>query len=346
MNDFSKHITAWYKKNKRDLPWRNTQDPYKIWLSEIILQQTRVEQGMSYYFAFTEKYPTVKHLAKAPIDDVMKTWQGLGYYSRARNLHATANMVVKDHKGIFPGTYAEILKLKGIGPYTAAAIASFCFNEKQAVVDGNVYRVLARYFGIATPIDSTQGKKEFLDLANQLINDKNPGLHNQAVMEFGALQCKPVSPDCSKCPVQGSCAAYAEKRVSALPVKEKKTKVRDRYFYYLLIEDQAKQTLIRKRTGKDIWTELFEFPLLEEPKQLDPKELPKKLKTFFGEETFTIQKISGQNKHVLSHQHIYATFIHIRPENKLKKQEGFQVIKMEDINSFALPRLIDRYLHG
>lgn len=345
MKDFSQTIISWYKKNKRDLPWRNTQNPYEIWLSEIILQQTRVEQGRSYYDAFTSKFPTVKHLAKAPLDLVMKTWQGLGYYSRARNLHATANIIVAEHKGIFPTNYIGLLKLKGIGPYTAAAIASFAFDEKVAVVDGNVYRVLSRYFGIETPIDSNKGKIEFLQVANELISAKHPGMHNQAIMEFGALQCKPQNPDCLNCPLNNSCAALAEDKVSSLPIKEKKTKVRNRYFYYLVIEDKAGQTLIKKRSEKDIWTELFEFPLIEEEKALENKQLLKKVKTFFKDEAITIQKISEPQKHILSHQHIYGTFVHVKMDSKLKKLAPYQIIKSKDLNDYALPRLIDRYMN-
>lgn len=346
MKDFSATLISWYKKNKRDLPWRNTQDPYKIWLSEIILQQTRVEQGRSYYEAFTTKFPTVKHLAKAPLDVVMKTWQGLGYYSRARNLHATANIIVSEHKAVFPDSYLGLIKLKGIGPYTAAAIASFAFDERVAVVDGNVYRVLSRYFGIETAIDSNKGKIEFLQLANELISVKHPGIHNQAIMEFGALQCKPQNPDCLNCPLNDSCAALAENKVGVLPIKEKKTKVRNRYFYYLITEDKAKQTFIKKRTAKDIWTELFEFPLIETEKALENKELLKKTASFFGKENITIQKISESRKHILSHQHIYAQFVHVKVDAKLKKQGDYQIIKLRDLKEYALPRLIDRYLHG
>lgn len=208
MKAFSAKIINWYQQNKRDLPWRTTNDPYFIWLSEIILQQTRVDQGMSYYLKFTQTFPTISHLAKADNEKVMKLWQGLGYYSRARNLHTTSQIVHSDHKGQFPDSYESILELKGVGEYTAAAIASFAFNKPHAVVDGNVYRVLARVFGILTPIDSTQGKKEFRELAETLLNKKDPALHNQAIMEFGALQCKPVNPDCSSCPLQSMCYAF------------------------------------------------------------------------------------------------------------------------------------------
>lgn len=348
MPDFSKQLISWYKQNKRDLPWRKTTDPYKIWLSEIILQQTRVEQGMSYYFAFTEKYPTVKHLAKAPLDDVLKTWQGLGYYSRARNIHTTAKVIAEECKGIFPHLYADILKLKGIGPYTAAAVSSFCFNEAQAVVDGNVYRVLSRYFGIDTPIDSTAGKKEFQQLASEVLNKKNPGLHNQAIMEFGALQCKPQNPDCGVCPLNDACDAFATGRINQLPVKEKKIKVRPRYFYYLIIEDNKKNTFVKQRTGKDIWTGLFEFPLIEFLIETDIavvlknalcKDLLKKVK-------YKISNVSSVQKHQLSHQTLYTTFIHISIPEILSGAEGYQKIKVKDVKNLALPRLIDRYLFG
>ncbi len=228
LHPFSKKIIAWYQQNKRELPWRNTKDPYLIWLSEIILQQTRVEQGMAYYLKFAKEFPSVKELAKAENEKVMKLWQGLGYYSRARNLHTTAKTITDNYKGKFPEQHEDILLLKGVGEYTAAAIVSFAFNKPHAVVDGNVYRLLSRVFGIETPIDTTLGKKEFNALANELLDKKNPALHNQAIMEFGAIQCKPVSPDCSVCPLNTMCFAYSKKSVSKLPVKAKKTKVRNR----------------------------------------------------------------------------------------------------------------------
>ena len=260
--DFTQKIINWYLVNKRDLPWRNTKDPYHIWISEIILQQTRVEQGRPYYEKYVTQYPNIVDLANAPEDAVMKLWQGLGYYSRARNMHATAKMVKELHKGIFPDTYQEILQLKGIGEYTAAAISSFSYNLPHAVVDGNVYRVLSRFFGIDTPIDSTIGKKKFQETATAILDTNNPGLHNQAMMEFGAMLCKPQNPLCAECPVNTACYALQHKCVDALPVKSKRVKPRDRHFNYLYITYQD-GFFIRKRTGKDIWTDLYDFPLIE-----------------------------------------------------------------------------------
>ncbi|HYG16163.1 MAG TPA: A/G-specific adenine glycosylase, partial [Bacteroidia bacterium] len=267
---FNKIIESWYALNKRDLPWRNTRDPYKIWLSEVILQQTRVNQGMPYYHKFIEKYPDIAAMAGAHEDEVLKLWQGLGYYSRARNMHQAAKMITYELNGKFPITYTDILKLKGVGSYTAAAIASIAGNEPVAVVDGNVYRVLARYFGIDTPIDSTEGRKTFLKLANELINTENPATYNQAVMEFGALQCKPQNPDCGVCPLKISCIALKQKRVDALPVKSKKTAVKARYFNYLFFEKPGFAHL-QKRGQTDIWANLYEFPLAETEKTIGDK---------------------------------------------------------------------------
>ncbi|MGZ4118512.1 MAG: A/G-specific adenine glycosylase, partial [Bacteroidia bacterium] len=293
MEQFSGKIISWYNKNKRDLPWRNTKDAYLIWLSEIILQQTRVEQGMAYYLKFASNFPTIKHLAKADNDKVMKLWQGLGYYSRARNLHTTAQIVADKYKGKFPDTYEDILSLKGIGDYTAAAIASFAFNKARAVVDGNVYRVLSRVFGIETPIDSSKGKKEFYALANELIDKKNPALFNQAIMELGAIQCKPVNPDCSVCPLNNMCFAFAKKRIADFPVKEKKTKVRDRYFNYIVLNYKGK-TAINKRGAKDIWHNLHDFPLIETAKELTEEEFLRssEWKKFIGKTAYTILSVS------------------------------------------------------
>src|ERR1051325_11203457 len=263
--DFSAGIAAWYKANKRDLPWRNVRDPYLIWLSEIILQQTRVEQGLPYYFRFAEKYPTVHHLAKAKEAEVMKLWQGLGYYSRARNLHAAAKHIAFELNGKFPATFHEVLRLKGVGTYTAAAIASFAYGEAQAVVDGNVYRLLSRYFGIKAPIDSTKGKKQFLELASSLLDRKDPGTHNQAIMEFGARQCVPKNPSCGTCPLGNSCFARAKKKVNMLPVKEKKTKISERHFHYFLVRHRG-YVWINHRSGKDIWKGLYDLPLIESAK--------------------------------------------------------------------------------
>ncbi|MES2389681.1 MAG: A/G-specific adenine glycosylase [Bacteroidota bacterium] len=259
---FSNILLTWFSANARDLPWRKTTDPYKIWLSEIILQQTRVAQGMPYYHAFTEAYPTVNALALAPLEEVLRLWQGLGYYSRARSLHNTAQTVIEEYNGIFPTAYADLLKLKGIGPYTAAAVASFSANERAAVVDGNVYRVLARVFGIQEDIMSGSGKRRFAELALALIPYDKPGEYNQAIMEFGALQCVPVNPLCMLCPLRETCFAYNNNMVRLLPVKTPKAKVTERYINYLAVFSHGK-LLMHKRTGKDIWEGLYEFPIFE-----------------------------------------------------------------------------------
>lgn len=347
MKHFSNKIIHWYQQNKRDLPWRNTKDAYLIWISEIILQQTRVDQGMEYYKKFAKEFPTVKHLAKAENEKVMKLWQGLGYYSRARNLHATAKTITNTYKGTFPNEYVDILSLKGIGEYTAAAIASFAFNKPHAVVDGNVYRVLSRVFGIETPIDSTQGKKEFYQLANELIDKKNPAMHNQAIMELGAMQCKPVNPDCAVCPLNTMCFAYSKKRVSDFPVKAKKTKTRDRFFNYIVLNHKG-TTVIHKRIDKDIWINLYDFPLIETEKELTEEQFlksPKWLK-FIGKNKYTIKSISGNYKHILSHQKIYARFWEIDCAKPLASflPKTVLVITKTDIHTYAVPRLIDKYL--
>jgi A/G-specific adenine glycosylase len=349
MNLFSKKIIYWYHQNKRDLPWRNTKDAYLIWLSEIILQQTRVEQGMSYYLKFAKEFPTVKHLAKAENEKVMKLWQGLGYYSRARNLHTTAKIITGTYKGKFPNQYTDILLLKGIGEYTAAAIASFAFNKPHAVVDGNVYRVLSRVFGIETPIDSSQGKKEFYALANELLDKKNPATHNQAIMEFGAIQCKPVSPDCTICPLNTMCFAYAKKCISELPVKAKKTKVRNRYFNYIVLNYKT-FTAINKRGEKDIWTNLYDFPLIETDKELKEELFlkSKEWKHFIETDKYTVKSISIGYKHILSHQKIYARFWEIECKEPFKKvlPKTCITIKRRDIDNYAVPRLIENYLES
>ena len=261
MNEFATTIERWYNEHKRDLPWRETTDPYQIWISEIILQQTRVAQGYAYFLRFMERFPTVKSLAEAPEDEVMRLWQGLGYYSRARNLHEAARMIASREDG-FPKTYEEVRSLKGIGEYTAAAICSFAYGLPYAAVDGNVYRVLSRWLGIDTPIDTATGKKLFSKWANQLLDTQHPGLYNQAIMDFGALQCLPQSPDCSTCPLEVSCVARKEGCVDKLPVKSHRTKVLPRYFNYIYVRAGA-FTFIHKRTDDDIWKNLYELPLVE-----------------------------------------------------------------------------------
>lgn len=344
--DFSKVLSIWYLKMGRDLPWRNTQNPYYIWLSEIILQQTRVEQGRPYYERFIENFPEIKDLAQASQDKVLLLWQGLGYYSRARNLHFAANQVVNDHGGIFPSTYDEIHSLKGIGDYTSAAIASFAFNLPHAVVDGNVYRFLARCFGIQTPIDSTIGKKEFADLAEKLLDKKNPGIHNQAMMEMGAVICKPANPNCLECPFAGICVAYNKGVIDQLPVKEKKLKVRSRFFNYLIIHDNV-SVLIAARTEKDIWQGLFEFPLIESDSDIETIDLLQdstlqELTKGHIQVEFTSELI----KHQLSHQTLFARFRWLKVKNlpSTKKNTNLKNVPFEDLKHFGMPQLIVKYL--
>ena len=337
----SNHLVLWYLHNKRNLPWRSTINPYKILLSEIILQQTRVDQGMSYYHKFLEHFPTISDLAIASEEEVLKLWQGLGYYSRARNLHFSAKYVVNDLKGAFPTNYNELIKLKGVGDYTASAIASICYNEPTAVVDGNVYRVLARYFGISTPINSTKGIKEFKQLAQSLIDIKNPGTHNQAMMEFGARMCKPQSPDCTSCPLNTSCVALSKKQIKELPVKEKKIKIRHRYFNYLVIQTENNTTKLVKRE-KGIWLNLYEFPLIETLAEIDEKELiaHNEFNLLFKKLTTSIKQFNNELiVHKLSHQHIHTKFWIV---NTVASND-FQ-LSWETITKYPVSTLIDNFL--
>jgi A/G-specific adenine glycosylase len=337
MNDFTLLILNWYRQNKRELPWRETQNPYFIWISEIILQQTRVDQGLKYYLKFISNYPTIYHLASASEQEILNDWQGLGYYSRARNLHTTAKAIVENLEGIFPNSFNEIIKLKGIGPYTASAIASFAFGESVAVVDGNVYRVLSRYFDCDLPIDSSKGIKFFQELADTLLPLKNSDQHNQGIMEFGALQCVPLNPVCEECPLINSCGAYNSNSIAFRPVKSKKTKVSKRYFYYLLFHHNE-HVVIQKRENKDIWQHLYQFPLIETETNLDESELLLTLKTRFQLEPY---KISIPRKHILSHQHIFSTFLHF---NAIPDEFITSSVATKDLIKYPLPRLIDRYL--
>jgi A/G-specific adenine glycosylase len=318
---FSNLLTAWYIQIKRDLPWRNTIDPYQIWLSEIMLQQTRVAQGLPYFLNFIDKFPTVFELANATEETVLKNWQGLGYYSRARNLHATAKYIAFECNGKFPDTFSELKKLKGVGDYTAAAIASFSFDEIVPVVDGNVFRVLARYFDIATDIASNAAKKEFFDLATELISKKNPALFNQAIMEFGALQCVPKSPNCSVCVLNSSCEGLRKKKVAQLPLKLKKTKITKRYLNYIILSDEDKNTQIQKRTEKGIWQSLYEFPLIETEQNVDFDTIAKKLEDgFFAENQILALEECNPIPilHKLSHQHLYVKFWNVRVSAKIE----------------------------
>jgi A/G-specific adenine glycosylase len=335
-------LLKWYLVNKRDLPWRHTRDPYKIWLSEVILQQTQVAQGLAYYNKFVQKFPKVELLAKAPEDAVLKMWQGLGYYSRARNLHAAAKVIHGHYKGIFPKTFEEIRALKGIGNYTAAAISSMAYDLPYAVVDGNVYRVLSRVFGISTPINSTAGIKEFQELANELLVKNKPGSYNQAIMEFGARYCKPANPDCENCVLNDKCIAFAKNKVAQLPVKLKKTKIKNRYFNYFVLIDKNNNVVVNQRMEKDIWQGLYELFLIETEKETPLKTLlrAKELKEFGT--NFIVKDEHKQFKHILSHQHLHSNFYVLKYKGAFKRKH--QITPLKDLKKLAWPRLMERFL--
>jgi A/G-specific adenine glycosylase len=340
---FRRELVKWYRLNKRTLPWREEKDPYKIWISEIILQQTRVEQGLAYYLRFIKTFPTVKSLAIAPEDKVLKLWEGLGYYSRARNLQSAAKMIMGEMKGKFPDTYDEIIRLKGVGAYTAAAISSFAFGEEKAVVDGNVYRLLSRLFGIEKAIDSTIGKKEFAALAQELIKGNDPAEFNQAIMEFGSQHCKAGDPFCSTCVFAGECFAFKTDRVKKLPYKEKKTKVSERHFNYIIHLDKNKKVRIEKRSGNDIWKGLYEFELVETNKAIEPKKFLSTLKKDKRRgKSFDVLHVSEEHKHILSHRIIYARFYVIK--SKISHSSPGLTLPVRSLTKFAFPRLIEKFL--
>ena len=342
MNNFSKILIDWYSEHKRELPWRESTDPYIIWISEIILQQTRVVQGYDYFMRFINRFPDVKTLAEAEEDEVMKYWQGLGYYSRARNLRTAARSM----NGAFPKTYPEVLALKGVGEYTAAAICSFAYDMPYAVVDGNVYRVLSRYLGIETPIDSTEGKKLFSVLAGEMMDKSRPAVYNQAIMDFGALQCTPQTPVCLFCPLADSCIALSKGLVMKLPVKQHKTKTTNRYLNYVYAHTNT-YTFINKRTGDDIWKNLFELPLIETVESVTEEEflaLPDFTKLFASGETPVVHSVCRDVKHVLSHRVLYANFYEVNlPEDTLSFS-SFQKVRTEELGQYAVPRLIHAFL--
>lgn len=349
---FVHRLLEWYPLNKRDLPWRNTQNPYIIWLSEIILQQTRVAQGLPYFEKFLKNYPNVDDLAFAPTEEVMRHWQGLGYYSRARNLHQCAKDIIEQYQGEFPKTYRDLLKLKGVGSYTAAAIASFAFEEQVAVVDGNVFRVLARYFGIPTDIASGPGKKEFENLANKLIPKDNPGEYNQAIMEFGALQCVPKNPDCENCPLKTGCFARNNQMIEKLPVKINKLKIRERHFRYTYIRC-GHELIVKKRGGGDIWQGLYDFPLEESDIKFssDPDNilLASDLKDIVTGIVYNSEKTY---RHILTHQRIFANFVRYYINESFREElknwadrNDFQLVSIENFENLAKPKLISKFLN-
>ena len=339
--EFSNSLLHWYLQNKRNLPWRDTSNPYPIWLSEIMLQQTRVAQGLPYFLSFMDNFPTVLHLAKASEEQVLKLWQGLGYYSRARNMHKTAQVIALELNGNFPNNYKDLLKLKGVGEYTAAAIASFAFNEVVPVVDGNVFRVLSRYFNVTTDIASATAKKEFAALANELILKDNPALFNQAIMEFGALQCVPKNPNCNSCIFNSSCAALQLKKVGELPIKLKKTKVTNRYFNYLIFIDIDNQTVIDKRVEKGIWQNLYEFPVIEIEDEVDFETIADEINEKFSDKKIIeiTQYNDNQIIHKLSHQKLHINFYKVEIKTKLEKG-----IDLETLKTFPFPIVIHNFI--
>lgn len=342
--EFSNAVIKWYTQNKRDLPWRNTQSPYFIWLSEIMLQQTRVAQGLPYFNAFVAAFPTVFDLAQAEEEQVLKLWQGLGYYSRARNLHATAKIVATEYQGVFPTNYADLLRLKGIGEYTAAAIASFSYNEPVAVVDGNVFRVLSRYFNVALDISEGKNKKEFQKLAHEILPKNNAALYNQAIMEFGALQCVPKNPNCQTCILASTCAGLQYKKVDLLPIKSKKTKVIARYFNYLIVQDQEDKVVVHKREGKGIWENLYEFTLVETAELIDEISFMTQLKGthFFGQKASDIYLLSSELiQHKLSHQHLYIRFYGLKFDHKIPEAKT-----REEIQKLPFPIVIHNFMQS
>lgn len=344
MDEICCRLFAWYDVHKRDLPWRSTRNPYYIWISEVILQQTRVAQGYDYFVRFIELFPTVEALADAPEDAVMRAWQGLGYYSRARNLHAAAKQIVE--LGSFPNTYEAIRQLKGVGDYTAAAIASFAFDEPKAAVDGNVCRVWSRVFGVDLPIDSLKGKRVITEIAQELLPGSQAAKYNQAVMEFGALQCTLHSPSCTDCPLADKCVALAEGRVDMLPLKSHKTKVTPRYLTYLYIHD-TDSLLLHKRTGNDIWQNLYELPLIETEMAIDADGLFLHPDFLAWKKTipyYTYKGTTGGIKHVLSHRVLHATFHELEVLGELSCPDGYVVVPFSELGHYALPRLLERYM--
>ena len=342
-NFFRNALLNWNEyQNLRQLPWKSERNPYFIWLSEIILQQTRAEQGLPYYLTFKKHYPTIFDLAGAPLDKVLRDWQGLGYYSRARNLHQTAKIIAEEHGGDFPETYEGLIKLQGIGDYTASAIASFAFNKPNAVVDGNVIRVLSRFFGIESPFDASSGKKEFRELATELLGDTPPAAYNQAIMDFGAVICTPKLASCESCPLSVSCFAYQQNLVNDLPVKQKKLKIRNRYFYYLVPSTKS-HTWIRRRDEKDIWKGLWEFPVIEKSEELDLKSL-KSVEKAFSLTSGSVRSVSEKIVQKLTHQKIQSVFIEVDAYQEKQIQKSYLKTPISELKNYAFPKSILSYI--
>jgi A/G-specific adenine glycosylase len=347
--EFRKRLLKWNKEqNTRSMPWKGEKDPYKIWLSEIILQQTRVEQGWAYYEKFIQAFPAIRDLAEAPEKKVFKLWEGLGYYSRCRNLIATAKKIMEEYEGKFPEDYEEIRKLKGIGPYTAAAIASFAYNLPYAVVDGNVQRVLARYYGITTPTDTIAGKKLYLELATALLDKKQPGIYNQAIMDLGAVICKPRRPLCEICSQRKDCVAFRNGWIDRLPVKEKTIQRKNRWFYYFIIETNNGYIYIRKRNKKDIWENLYEFVLWEadHSESLENPAAPDLAQKILGRAKYVITGISKIYKQQLTHQVIQGQFITVRINGPLAALKEYTLVERKRMTEYPFPQFITAYLRN
>lgn len=342
MQKIQQKLHTWYQENKRDLPWRHTIDAYHIWISEIILQQTQVAQGLPYYLRFIEYFPTVEALADAVEDEVLKLWQGLGYYSRARNMHYAAKQVIASFNGVFPTKYEDLITLKGVGDYTAAAVSSFSSGESKACVDGNVIRVICRLFGINIPYDTGEGKKSISSVANELLDKNNSSAHNQAIMEFGALQCTPQNPNCENCPLQSQCVAFSQNTVQDLPVKSKKTKVQNVYLYYFVIQHQN-TIILQQRTNSGIWKNMYEFPLLESNKKRSKQEVLFHINKTFPDLSGADICFSKNYAHILSHRKISALFIHINTPNPLPLLPKTLSISIDNFDNYPVSRLIERF---
>lgn len=346
INSFAFQLLKWHVEVDRNLPWKSTNDPYKIWLSEIILQQTRVAQGTPYYLKFVEAFPTITDLANADEQKVMKLWQGLGYYSRARNLHYAAKTVRDDFDGVFPTEFKDILALKGIGQYTASAISSFAYGQEYPVVDGNVIRLISRYFGITSAVDSSQTIKEINALAKKLIKGSNPGDYNQAIMDFGALMCTPKSPKCAHCPFVNECKAFETGQVDTIPYKSKKIKKKTRYLHYMYVMDSEGKTVLNHRSEKDIWQSLYDFPGIENQSKdmLSPVEIQKYIQSTIGKKAIKITSPTKTYKHILTHQTIFGQFYKIDIHKIPKTIANFTVTKPSEFKAFAFPVIITNFL--
>jgi len=344
----NREIINWYEFNKRDLPWRNTVNPYKIWISEIMLQQTQVVTVIDYYHRFMTSFPTIKDLALADEQEVLNHWQGLGYYSRARNLHQAAKSILNNYNGVFPNSFDKILELKGVGVYTASAIAAFAFNLPKAAVDGNVYRVLSRLYGVYELTNSPKGKKMFQELADQLMDDSKPHIYNQAIIEFGALQCTAKKPKCEDCPLQAQCFAFSNKLQSSLPVKKKKVKLTDRYFYYLYIYNEER-FLLQQRGDDDIWRKMFEFPLIEADNKIELVNLinTKAWRSLFVDVKIEVVDHLITKVHKLSHQNLHIDFVRVKVDkDAMNSLSSFICVDSESSKSYPLPKPIELYLAG